>query len=432
VADPTYVTSNSVTQTGDTTELTVTFPAAEIGEAYILQVGHSNDATQYAATYVLPTTDFPVDISYDATPSRRQWLRGRICDGHEPASVTVTVSGGTSANTHSAAIHVFRNTAGLTIEGSNFINGFSTEPGDRSVTTTRPNRLACNFMLSNLNADMGSWTGETGGDWTLVWQTLTGRARLSIQTALLAAAGTIDGGSYVLASSTAYTIRGFAFLPGANGVAAGTGVVTGQFVGDAAARGEGNGSATGTLGFVGRLLLAGAATGAATSSGVAVGSTVVVGVGAATGAATSTGAAVGEAAADGDATGAAVGTGAFAAPPIEAAATGSATLSGSFDGRTNIPPYLEAAKRNSRTLGALFMGIMKGSMANRPLLGPGEPPPVVPAPGDATGTMILTGTAGGALRAEGVATGHARLRGNWDNHRRPVQNRIAVVIGIWR
>lgn len=432
MADPFYVTSNSVTQAGDTTELTVTFPAAEIGDAYILQVGHSNDLTQYAATYVLPTTDFPVDISYDATPSRRQWLRGRICDGHEPASVTVTASGGTSANTHSAAIHVFRNTAGLTIEGSNFINGFSTEPGDRSVTTTRPNRLACNFMLSNLNADMGSWTGETGGDWTLVWQTLTGRARLSIQTALLAAAGTIDGGSYVLASSTTYTIRGFAFLPGANGVAAGASVAAGQFVGAAAARGAGNGGSTVTAGFVGRLLLAGVGTGAATCSGAFVGSTEVVGEGAASGAAVSSGAAVGAANADGDATGAATLTGSVIAPPIEAVATGSASLSGSFDGRNNLPPYIEAARFNSRTLGALFMGIMKGSMANRPLLGPGEPPPNIPAFGDAIGTMALTGNAVGALRTSGVATGHARLRGNWDNHRRPAQTRIAIVIGIWR
>ena len=432
MADPLYVTSNSVTQAGNV-DLTVTFPAAQIGDALILNVGHANDSAQYdAVTYGFPTTVFPTDISYDATPSRRLWLRGRVCDGTEPASVTVTVTNGSSASLHSAAIHVFRNTAGLSIEGSLAAFGFSSGPSDRSVTTTRPNRLACNFMLLQTDQNMGSWTGETGGDWTLVWQMPSGRGRLSLQTALLTSAGTIDGGGYTLPGAAAYTIRGLAFLPGANGVASGAGTATGAFVGAAAARGAGNGGATGTLSFVGRLLLAGAATGAAASSGVAVGSTVVVGVGAATGAATSTGAAVGEAAADGDATGAATYTGTFAAPPIEAAATGSATLSGSFDGRTNIPPYLEAAKRNSRTLGALFMGIMKGSMANRPLLGPGEPPPVVPAPGDATGTMILTGTAGGALRAEGVATGHARLRGNWDNHRRPAQNRIAVVIGIWR
>lgn len=432
MADPTYVTTNYVTQSGNVTELTVSIPSGVPGEVYILQVGHGNDATQYGATYTLPTDAFPVDIAYDATPSRRQWLRGRVCDGKEPATVTVTVTGGTNFVQHSTAVHIFRNTAGLALEGSNFLNGSSAAPSDRSVTTTRPNRLACNFMLLGADLDMPSWTGETGGDWTLVWQTATGRGRLSIQTALLASAGTIGGGSATLGSSSVYTIRGLAFLPGANGVATGTVTSGAAATGAASAQGTGNGDATSTLHLVGRLLLAGAATGAAAGIGAAVGSTVIAGVGVATGASASSGSAVGAVVAAGVGGGAATATGAFVAPPISAVATGAATLSGSFDGRTNIPPYLRAALINSQSFGALFLGIMRGHMAGLPVLVPGEPPPVIPAPGVGNGGGVLLGTGKGALGAAGTATGRARLRGNWDNHRRPTQNRLAIVMGIWR
>ena len=83
------------------------------------------------------------------------------------------------------------------------------------VTTNGPDRLACNFIAINDDNALGSFTGETGGDWTLVadYGTATGTdGEIALQTATMVSAGTIDGGSYTYADTDTWGNIGFALI----------------------------------------------------------------------------------------------------------------------------------------------------------------------------------------------------------------------------
>lgn len=115
-------------------------------------------------------------------------------------------------------------TAGATTTGA----GTSTTVADAAVTTMGPNRLALNFIGFNddLTGFTGSFTSETGGDWTSVasYGTSTGTdGALNLNTATIAAAGTIDGGTMTI-TSMAWGCVGFALRP--QPTAAITGTIT--------------------------------------------------------------------------------------------------------------------------------------------------------------------------------------------------------------
>ena len=57
-----------------------------------------------------------------------------------------------------------------------------------------------------------SFTGETGGDWTLHSASPSNTATIYLQTAVIATAGTIDGGSMTIAAGS-WAVRGYALAP---------------------------------------------------------------------------------------------------------------------------------------------------------------------------------------------------------------------------
>jgi hypothetical protein len=104
------------------------------------------------------------------------------------------------------------------------IEGSSVTVADIAVITNGTDRLACQFVAIGANQATASFTGETGGDWTEAeaeYATATGAtATLQLQTASVAAAGTIDGGTQTI-SSADWGCIGTAIIPTA---AAGTAV----------------------------------------------------------------------------------------------------------------------------------------------------------------------------------------------------------------
>lgn len=154
---------------------------------------------------------------------------GRIYIGRVVADGTVSVntrqSGGddvyaqihefTNVNTGSTLADVLENgTAGIGVD----FDTTGLTPGTTvfapDVTTLGADRLACAFIFINDDNAPASFTTETGGDWTLVanFGSTTGTdGEVGLQTAPMASAGTISGGSYSQAND-AWEVRGFALI----------------------------------------------------------------------------------------------------------------------------------------------------------------------------------------------------------------------------
>lgn len=85
------------------------------------------------------------------------------------------------------------------------VEGTSVAVADSGVVTNGADRLACQFVGIGANQAVESFAGETGGDWTEAvaeYASAEGvAATLQLQTAPMAAAGTIDGGTQTIVSA---------------------------------------------------------------------------------------------------------------------------------------------------------------------------------------------------------------------------------------
>lgn len=89
-------------------------------------------------------------------------------------------------------------------------SGSGTTPSLPAVTTTEANELAVGLIWAAVSTTINSSSGESGGDWIEAASEDTGTNRLlQCQTANMASAGTITGGSSTLGSSGAW--RSFSF-----------------------------------------------------------------------------------------------------------------------------------------------------------------------------------------------------------------------------
>ena len=102
--------------------------------------------------------------------------------------------------------------AGSTVNGV----GNSTTVADSGVTTLGADRLACNFVAVNDDNVLIDFTSETGGDWTEAvaeFASATGTdGAIQLQTATIASAGTINGGTYTMVTDP-WGVVGFALIP---------------------------------------------------------------------------------------------------------------------------------------------------------------------------------------------------------------------------
>lgn len=137
-------------------------------------------------------------------------------------TVSVLADTGTSGTDLYCRIYEFSGASdatslGSVVEGSTAGDGGTAAVSDQGVTTTGPDRLALNFVQINDDNAMGAFTGMTGGTWAEVvaeYATATGTdGCLQVQSASMASAGTINGGSYTMAAGDDWTVVGFALLP---------------------------------------------------------------------------------------------------------------------------------------------------------------------------------------------------------------------------
>jgi hypothetical protein len=86
---------------------------------------------------------------------------------------------------------------------------------DTAVVTLGADRLALNLVAVNDDNAVGAFTGMTGGTWAEAAEyaePFGTDATIQLQTAAMASAGTIDGGSYTMVASDAWGVVGFALI----------------------------------------------------------------------------------------------------------------------------------------------------------------------------------------------------------------------------
>lgn len=162
------------------------------------------------------TLDFIQGIQVGATDlgSLRTWV-GRVTN----AAVSVDVDTNSSTNDMFMRLYEFSGVSSDPVvtnvveSTASQAQGTSTTIGDADVTTTGTDELAIQLVGVVDNQAVGSFTGESGGDWTEAVAEYVGGGTVGViqlQTAGMAAAGTIGGGSFVMAGSAGWGVQGFA------------------------------------------------------------------------------------------------------------------------------------------------------------------------------------------------------------------------------
>lgn len=202
----------------------VPFPTLSAGDLLLLQVIiHDGNAVAHTVDNsftALSTRDFG-----NGNGQAGVWYKK--ASGSESGNITVTCTGNTQVmagrcygvtgwndtGTLSDAYESLDESA-TTLTSSNTI-------ADVGITTSDVDRLALNFVFVWDNNALDAFTGMTGGTWaeaTADYQIDSGQdAALGLQSATMASAGTINGGTDVMAASDDWYVIGFAIKPGASG-----------------------------------------------------------------------------------------------------------------------------------------------------------------------------------------------------------------------
>lgn len=201
-----------------TGSLSVPYPSTvSAGDLLVLHCGARNTGD----TFSTPSGWSLLD-DQNNTFAMRSYVFTKIADGSETGSLSVTHAGG-----NLAAARMYRFTG---VASSSYTEGLSNAGiGDTgstvvapTVTTTGTDRLALALVFTNTPSAHGSFTGETGGDWTEAVAEFTDATSplvcLQLQTAQMASAGTITGGSLNNTDGSQYLSIGVALVPGGGSV----------------------------------------------------------------------------------------------------------------------------------------------------------------------------------------------------------------------
>jgi hypothetical protein len=196
---------------------TPTYPGSlQANDLILLQVVVRTDTS----VTITPPAGFTLLYGPDATQGGNsrvtQWIYYKFSTGTESGTATVTITGSVD---RAARMYAFRNVALTSFtEGASFGYGEDDVILAQPVTTLGTNRLAVSFVIVNSNVAVGSFTGESGGDWTEATTEFTFNGDddlcMQLQTATMPTAGTISNGSYDTGSTSyRFGVRAFALIP---------------------------------------------------------------------------------------------------------------------------------------------------------------------------------------------------------------------------
>lgn len=210
MAVPAYAAVGAGFANDSVTTAAVAYPSGiSAGDLLLLQVVQATGGT------VTTPSGWTLRSGADATPiTAVQRVYSKTADGTESGNLSVGVQA-QGAGTFARMYRVTGDAAGeWGFEGGGTTNGNDNSAEMPSVTTTGVDRLAVNFLAVEDDNSVGSATGESGGNWTEAvaeFTTTVGNdACLQLQTAGLASAGTISGGSTTISASDPWVCRAFA------------------------------------------------------------------------------------------------------------------------------------------------------------------------------------------------------------------------------
>ncbi len=152
----------------------------------------------------------------DSIGNNNQWIYYKFSDGTETGTISVSTNGNEYIM---ARMYAFRNVATTNFyESGSSGSGSSNTIYAQSVIITDQNAMPVSFVYVAGANNLGSFTGETGGDWEeqvaeFISTSGDGSGCLQLQTASMLSVGTISGGSYTMAQSDPWIIRAFALKP---------------------------------------------------------------------------------------------------------------------------------------------------------------------------------------------------------------------------
>lgn len=244
VTEPVIVGYGAYSVAPGTSPLTPTYPTGiQAGDTIYLVVGHRNNNAQFAATYTFPGDFASQSVGTASQDATRTFVRWAVATGNETGSISITTSGGTSAEVHRAVMFAVRGANTSTpFEAAGTggdVNG-TTVVHDVSVTSTNNSTLVLNCCTSSRQNTVTYFSGQTGGTWLLDSRSPTdvNEVVIFVEKASKPIAGQIDGGSFSVPNATTIAIVGFAIVPlpaapldpldGHSSAASGTGTVAGS------------------------------------------------------------------------------------------------------------------------------------------------------------------------------------------------------------
>ena len=237
MAAPTFVqagTGQAVLTIGVTVDIPTAGTVA--GDILILQAGKSGTGAQPTLTSItniesLSGTDNSMTVitaseqpTGGASDGEHNLWIGRIIATNTATSLVFN----TPAADNYVRLYQFTGVnAGTTLndvvenDTADFSNGTpltQAQINDTAVVTNGADRLACQFVSVIDDNAVGPFTGMSGGTWAEAVAEYASSAGnpdgcIQLQTATIAAAGTIDGGSYTMAASDHWGVIGLALIP---------------------------------------------------------------------------------------------------------------------------------------------------------------------------------------------------------------------------
>jgi hypothetical protein len=179
---------------GSSGTLTLAYPTGITAGMFLLVCVHS------AGTITDPGAPWTLgSFANDGTGHAKTYWK--VADGSEAGNFTITCGA-------AARGRIFRFSNGTGVESLDgiYLGATGTAIACLDVTSTKPLSLACQFMYASctVSCAIAAATGESGGDYGLAVANYAQSAniQLALQTATLAAAGSITGGTAVCTGGT--------------------------------------------------------------------------------------------------------------------------------------------------------------------------------------------------------------------------------------
>jgi hypothetical protein len=201
-------TGNAIATTG---AITVSYPVTNVlaNDLLIMQITVRNSTTTVSTPSGWTIIGSVQNIG--STTTARQYLFYKLASGSESGTQSVSFGSDAAVCKMGRMYRFRRNATSSPIGAVTTANGTGTAVNAPNVTVSSGNTLVCAFVAIANDDAIGSFTGETGGNWVEMVSEFTTTSGsdgcIQVQTISNPAVGTISGGTYNIALSDPWGIQ---------------------------------------------------------------------------------------------------------------------------------------------------------------------------------------------------------------------------------